>query len=186
MRALISGLAFLVAFSAAAEPEENEALVMRLIFDDCVGYASEEKTPFEGLDLKPLSPEDDAALDRRTRSLPNRRYLLSESYYAIWGRDAGVRICMIRPVTTAEGPMLLLVNPDGFLDRVTARAAVHGMTEADVGEEFSPFYLNSWREPGGDGELRVTVSPTAGSSDSPLLDAGLIIVAAGVDRVPRE
>lgn len=38
---------------AAAAPEANEALAMRLIFDDCVNYVVTGAPPFEGPDLRP-------------------------------------------------------------------------------------------------------------------------------------
>jgi len=53
----------------AAEIEENEPLVMRLIFEDCLGYIRHGRTPFEGLATRPASRE---AIDQIPRRAPDR------------------------------------------------------------------------------------------------------------------
>ncbi|VDC23280.1 hypothetical protein [Pseudogemmobacter humi] len=179
---LLGGLA-----PALADPagQTDEPLVMRLIFEDCLGYVTAKKPPFEGLALAPIPPEAEASLPAASAGIANRHQLLSPRYFAIWGEDEDVRLCMIQTMISSDEPMLL-VETEGFLDRITARAAAHGMTEADVGEEFSPFYTNDWSEPGDDGStgLRMVVMPTGGTEDGALADAGLIIVAAGLGWRP--
>lgn len=186
MRRLRALAAFLALFAAPAVAQTDEPLVMRLIFEDCLGYVTAKKPPFGGLALGPIPPEAEAALPAHAAVIANRHQLLSPRYYAIWGEDEHVRLCMIRSVIPSDEPMLLMVETEGFLDRITARAAAHGMTEAHMGEAFSPLSVSDWREPGGDGraELRMVVMPSGGTEDGLLADAGLIIVAAGLDWSP--
>lgn len=190
MRAFIAGLACAFTFSSAgAEPVENEALAMRLIFEDCLGYVAEKKTPFAGLDLQPLDAETYAgALPAGASGITNRYWLLNGRYQAIWGQDAHARMCMVQTAVPSDEPMLLLVNPEGFLDRIAARAAAAGMTEADIGDgEFTPLYIANWHEPRDDEKraLSLTVAPTGAVEDGSLVDAGLFIMGADPDWKPK-
>lgn len=179
---LLLGLALPAAAQTIAV---NEPLVMRLIFDDCLGYVVDKRAPFEGLDMSDLSPEVERSLLKVERR-HNRKHLLSDRYYAIWGEDEHGRHCMIRSVDDPRLPALLGVQTAGFLDRLSARAAAAGMTEADVDPPiFDALHVHGWSEPGGDNdrELRMTVLPALAPEGSEVLDIGLIIVAAGWGRV---
>jgi hypothetical protein len=168
---------------AAEGIEENESLVMQLIFQDCLGFVADDTRPFTGLTVLPLSPEVEADLPKAAFLVPNRQHVVSARYYAIWGEDTNTRYCMIQPVYGSRLPALLGVKTDGILDRLTARAAEVGMTETDIGAVFDPLHVHTWREPGGDGEheLRMVVLPTAESANTEVVDVGFIIVAAGTD-----
>jgi hypothetical protein len=75
----------------AAEIEENEPLVMRLIFEDCLGYIRHGRTPFEGLATRPASREAIAELPSRAPDREKAVELLSPRYVAAWGRDGQTR-----------------------------------------------------------------------------------------------
>lgn len=175
----------LAAIPAQAAPiEENEPLVMRLIFEDCLGYIRHGRTPFEGLATRPASRE---AIDQIPRRAPDREKaveLLSPRYVAAWGRDADGRHCLIFTVWSAlrDGlPARLGVRAKDFLGRVTERARAAGLDEALPADTFSPLATSLWSETstGHDsGPLRpvsFTILPTGGDEASGLMDAGLIV-----------
>lgn len=169
----------------AGEIEENEPMVMRLIFTDCLGYIRNDKTPFQGLATRPASAE---AIDTLNARLPDRDKaieLLSPRYVAAWGADNDARYCTVQTVWDGKQPYgtgLLGVRPTGFIERVTERAAAVGISERDPGEEFSPTTVMSWYEPDTGYEtgpmrpIRFAVLPTNGTDDGSLVDVGLIIM----------
>ncbi|MCP1548225.1 MULTISPECIES: hypothetical protein [Methylorubrum] len=169
----------------AAEIEENEPLVMRLIFEDCLGYIRHGRTPFEGLATRPASRE---AIDQLPSRVPNREQaieLLSPRYVASWGRDADGGHCLIFTVWSAvrDGlPMRLGVRAKDFLGRVTERARAAGLDEAFPADTFSPLATSLWSEKstGHDAAplrpVSFTILPTGGDEASGLMDAGLIVV----------
>ncbi|MBB2963567.1 hypothetical protein [Methylobacterium sp. R2-1] len=169
----------------AVEIEENEPLVMRLIFEDCLGYIRHARTPFEGLATRPASRE---AIDQIPSHAPDREKaveLLSPRYVAAWGRDALGRHCLVRTVWSAERdglPARLGVRAKDFLGRVTERARAAGFEEAFPAETFSPLATSHWSEKstGHDtGPLRpvsFTVLPTGSDEARGLMDAGLIVM----------
>jgi hypothetical protein len=184
MRLMVLTLLLGSAAPAVAEGiYENEPLVMQLIFQDCLGFVSNDAQPFTGVTVMPLSPEVEADLPKAAFLVPNRKHVVSGRYYAVWGEDTKTRYCMIQPVDGSRLPALLGVRTEGFLDRLTARATDVGMTETDVGTVFDGLHPHTWREPGGDGEheLRMVVLPTAESAGNEYADVGFIIVAAGID-----
>ncbi|MEE7458437.1 hypothetical protein MPAR168_08995 [Methylorubrum populi] len=167
----------------SAEIEENEPLVMRLIFEDCLGYIRHGRTPFGGLATRPASRE---AIDQLPRRAPDREKaveLLSPRYVASWGRDADGRHCLIFTVWSGlrDGlPMRLGVRAKDFLGRVTEKARAAGLNEALPADAFSPLATSLWSETstGHDsGPLRpvsLTILPTGGDEVGGLMDAGLI------------
>lgn len=180
---LISTLPVPSAF--ASEPqiiEDNEPLVMRIIFDDCIGFIKEDIAPFKGLSLLPITAEGRDWLPRSRRDKGETRHLFSDRYVVAWGEDNMSRYCMVLTSIPSEKPMMLGVKRSGFLERLTKRADAIGMTENDLPAIFSPLYTTSWREPLDDGmsELRMVVMPTGGQDDQEMVDAGLIMVAADV------
>ena len=60
IRAMLFALAALTPAlpATAQEIEENEALAMRLIFDDCLGYVKDGIEPFEGLETSDLTAQE--------------------------------------------------------------------------------------------------------------------------------
>lgn len=167
----------------AAPIEENEPLVMRIIFEDCLGYIRHGRTPFQGLATRPASRE---AIDTIPRRAPDREKaveLLSPRYVASWGQDGHGRHCLIRTVWQAEPdarPMRLGVRSEGFLQRVDARARAEGLTSSGMADAFTPISVSSWSEgeTGHDsGPLRpVSFSLVASAADEAggLADAGVI------------
>ncbi|BAU91067.1 hypothetical protein MPPM_2462 [Methylorubrum populi] len=169
----------------AAEIEENEPLVMRLIFEDCLGYIRHGRTPFEGLATRPASREAIAELPSRAPDREKAVELLSPRYVAAWGRDGQTRHCLIRTVWWAERDRLsarLGVRAAGFLSRVTERARTAGFEEAFPADTFSSLATSHWSEKstGHDsGPLRpvsFTILASSGDEARGVLDAGLIVM----------
>ncbi|KQQ31281.1 hypothetical protein ASF53_00765 [Methylobacterium sp. Leaf123] len=165
----------------AVEIEENEPLVMRLIFEDCLGYIRHGRTPFEGLATRPASRE---AIDQLPPRAPDREKaveLLSPRYVASWGQDADGRHCLIFTVWSAlrDGlPARLGVRTKGILQRIDARARQEGFTEAGIAEAFSPLATSFWSETSTgheSGPLRpvsFSILPTGGDEASGLIVMG--------------
>ena len=167
----------------SAEIEENEPLVMRLIFEDCLGYIRHGRTPFGGLATRPASREAIDQLPRRAPDHEKAEELLSPRYVASWGRDADGRHCLIFTVWSGLRvglPMRLGVRAKDFLGRVTEKARAAGLNEALPADTFSPLATSLWSETstGHDsGPLRpvsFTILPTGGDEVGGLMDAGLI------------
>jgi hypothetical protein len=143
---LLAGLAGLATVPARAD----EALVMRLIFEDCLGYVRHGRTPFAGLATRPAPPAVIAELPARMPDRDKAVELLSPRYVASWGADAMARHCMVRTVfeaVQAGAPAKLGVKAEGFVSRVDARAKAAGLTQAETAEHFSPIASNLWSEP---------------------------------------
>lgn len=187
------GIAYLLtACLMAAHParaekiEENEPMVMRLIFDDCLGYVRHGRTPFQGVATGPASQ---VAIEHFPALMPNREQiveLLSPRYAAAWGEDQEVRYCILRTVfddLPSRGPGLLGVRRLGFVARVTERAVTQGLTERSPEDEFSSIVINTWSEPETGHEtgplrpVRFNMIPVDINEDGSLADAGSIVMA---------
>lgn len=168
----------------AQEMATNEDLVMRLIFEDCLGYIRNGTTPFEGLATRPASAAAVAELPGYLRHATPPLQLLSSRYVASWGSDEKNSYCSVRTVwdDIADSQGLLGVKTQGFISRLAKRAIAAGLTERDPGEAFSPVSTISFHEPptGHDtGPLRpisFVVLPTEENPDSGLSDAGLLVM----------
>lgn len=169
----------------ASEPqiiEDHEPLVMRIIFDDCIGFIKKDIVPFKDLSLLPITTKGkDTLRARYTKSGPVY-HLFSDRYVVAWGEDNQDRYCILLTSRPSDKPMMLGVKRAGFLKRLTKRADAVGMTENSLPDIFSPLYTTSWREPLDDGmsEMRMVVMPTGGQDDQKIVDAGLIMVVADV------
>ena len=177
----------LMAASPACPPAvaPNEPLVMRIIFEDCLGYVRHGRTPFEGLATRPAAA---AAIEQLPARMPDRGKaieLLSPRYVASWGEDADGRHCYVGTVFAAVEagvPVRLGVPAAGFLRRVTRRAAEEGLREALVADELSPLAIGSWSEPdtGHDrGRLRpvsMSLTATTPADADGIAEAGLIVM----------
>ena len=62
----------LTAPAVAQEIVQDEPLVMRLIFDDCLGYVTKNAEPFGGLTAYALSPEVEKSLPEAAFKAKNR------------------------------------------------------------------------------------------------------------------
>jgi hypothetical protein len=179
---LLAGLAGLATVPARAD----EALVMRLIFEDCLGYVRHGRTPFAGLATRPAPPAVIAELPARMPDRDKAVELLSPRYVASWGADAMARHCMVRTVfeaVQAGAPAKLGVKAEGFVSRVDARAKAAGLTQAETAEHFSPIASNLWSEPGTgheSGPLRpvsLSLLATTPPDADGIADAGLFVMA---------
>jgi hypothetical protein len=180
-------LALILLLSIPAHAEDtgdNEALVMRLIFEDCLGYVRDEKLPFQGLETFPLSTKVEASLSEEALAIPNRLHLLSGRYIAIWGISGTSRSCSIGVVDDPfEYPEILTVRADGFIARVTERANRLGLTDAPWQDTYNVGIAYSWSEPGRSfSELRIFVMPYSQPLDDSPVDTELISVSVGLDR----
>lgn len=192
MKYLMKLVVFLVLFLstsvAAQEIEQNEDLVMRLIFEECIEFVIEDIPPFTDLNLFPLTEEGEmAVLPSKMESFENHYHLLNERYVVIWGADHQTKACMLFTNPNSTAPALLGVHGEGFLDRVTRRAEEFGMTDVLLGETLNPLETNSWNEPGEPWteKLRMTLLPTEADEHNAIYDIGLIMVAGGVGREPN-
>ncbi|MEN5084340.1 hypothetical protein ABE438_17805 [Bosea sp. TWI1241] len=185
----MAGLAGLATVPARAD----EALVMRLIFEDCLGYVRHGRTPFAGLATRPAPPAVIAELPARMPDRDKAVELLSPRYVASWGADAMARHCMVRTVfeaAQAGAPAKLGVRAAGFVARVDARAKAAGLTQAETAERFSPIASNLWSEPGTgheSGPLRpvsLSLLATTPPDADGIADAGLFVMA-GPPLPPR-
>lgn len=169
----------------ASEPqiiEDNEPLVMRIIFDDCIGFIKNDIAPFKNLSLLPITTEGKDTLRARYIKSGPVYHLFSDRYVIAWGEDNQDRYCILLTSRPSDKPMMLGVKRAGFLKRLTKRADAVGMTENTLPDIFSPLHTTSWREPLDDGmsEMRMVVMPTGGQDDQEIVDAGLIMVVADV------
>ncbi|MDU7519938.1 MAG: hypothetical protein E7K72_00860 [Roseomonas mucosa] len=170
----------------AAELQRDEPLVMRIIFEDCLGYVRVGRTPFAGL---PTRPATAAAVGRLPARMPDRDRaieLLSPRYTASWGEDANGRHCYVGSSYEADQaglPGLLGAPVRGFLKRVTARATAEGLTQNGVADELSTLSTSYWSEPetghdrGPGRPVSVSLMATTGPDASGIADAGLILMS---------
>lgn len=184
---LIAGLCCLCGWSAQAQDIElNEPLVIRIIFSDCLAFIQYDATPFDGLDLLPITEDGLESLPTGLRESPGvkMRHLLSSRYIAAWGADDTVRYCVVMTNAGSDQPMQLGVTTDGFLDRMTERTAKIGLTDTLLSPPLSPLGTNTWEEPGFEPLVgrRITILPTAESAEGAIMDIGIINVAAGPNR----
>jgi hypothetical protein len=178
-------LAAFLSMAASPAVAPNEPLVMRIIFEDCLGYIRDRRTPFAGLATRPASK---AAIEQLPARMPDRGKaveLLSTRYVASWGEDPDGRHCFVGTVfaaTEAGVPVRLGMPAAGFLRPVTLRAAAVGLPDAMVADEFSPLATSLWSEPdtGHDrGPLRpvsVSILATAPIDARGIAEAGLIVM----------
>ena len=180
-------LSMWLVFSApvlAQDITENEALLMRIVFDDCIGFVEENRPPFSDLSTLPITQAGKHLVPLKLRETGQIRHLFSPRYVAAWGDDTQRRYCMIMTDPVAGGDMVLGVRYDGFIDRFTARAASVGISNAYPDNALSALVLSTWDVPNmpENKRLSVTLVPTGASEDESILDVGLIVVAAGVER----
>ncbi|QTD56382.1 hypothetical protein [Parasphingorhabdus cellanae] len=187
MRLKYAGLAIFCCLSSASASEvktipDNETLVMRIIFDDCLGFIQKDITPFQGLLLLPITVKGSDALRARYTENGAIHHLFSDRYVVAWGEDSDDRYCIVLTSRPSDQPMMLGVKRAGFLKRLTKRADAAGMTENNMPGPFSPLYTMSWRSPDEDGQsgLRMVVMPSGSSKDKQIADAGIIVVAQSI------
>lgn len=185
---VLAVLAAVLATSSIGSParaevvEENEALVMRIVFEDCLGYIRNGKTPFQGLHTGPASDEAAKTPHSMMRLHGTVIELLSPRYVASWGEAPDSRFCAVMTVYGIADPGKLGVRSEGFIARVTERAAQAGLTQGETSGVFSPIHSTRWAEPetGSDAgpkrPVSVSIMPTAATADESVMDAGLIVM----------
>ena len=190
-RLLLLGCMLAVRPAYADVVKPDEPLVMRLIFEECLGFIRDGRVPFAGLATQPASSQ---ARDEFPSGMPNRDQiveLLSPRYAAAWGSDGSASHCMVRTVldpALPNVPGLLGVDPVGFIGRVAKRAGAVGLTEHSPEPDLSPLVVPYWSEPetgqdaGPRRPVRIAVMPGGANDARTLLDVGIIIVS-GPPRV---
>jgi hypothetical protein len=170
--------------AAAQDRVDNKALVLRLIFQDCLGFVRDGRRPFAGLDLAPLRPEVEAALPAAAKALPDRHQLLSERYFTYWGESGTDRLCVISAADDyARFPPLLTFRHEGFLARISQRADEERLTDHALPDRFDMFGTPVWSEPGQNpSELRIVAIPYEPTVEGVPIDMGIVLVAMGLDR----
>lgn len=189
--ALLRVMVLIAAALLAAHPlraagiERNEALVMRIMFEDCLGYVRRGQMPFGGLKTRPARAK---VIETLPALMPGRERaveLLSPRYVASWGQDTNGRHCYVGSsfeAVAAGARALLGVPVQGFLERVTTRAAAEGLTAVGVADEFSPLSTSFWSEPetghdSGPGRpVSVSLMATTAPDADGIADAGLILM----------
>jgi hypothetical protein len=166
--------------ATATEIIGDEALVMRLAFEDCLGFVRDDTAPFVGLSMAEASAEARKAVPARMLETGSVAQLLSPRYVAAWGESETDSYCAIYTVWSEPffGTGLLGVTPTTIIDTITARAEAEGLTDRDPGMIFSPVQSTRWAEPD-KGDRRgvvLVVMPTDEDAESGLMDAGLILV----------
>jgi hypothetical protein len=127
----------------ADEPGRDEGLALRLIFDECLGYARDGTPPLAGI---AAPAPDDAAVRALAADFPasaTRLRLVDQDYVAFWGSEGGRRFCAVVEATqdTEDG---LRVAP-GFLDRADDRAMTEGLVQ-EMSHEAYGRRDTRWRE----------------------------------------
>lgn len=145
IRAALVLLALTLALSARAdEPGRDEDFALRLMFDDCLAYARDGATPFQGI-AEP-APQD-ALLQALAPYFPasaTALRLTGHDYLAFWGADGGRRFCAVVEAQQ-DAPDGLRVAAD-FFDRVDALARDEGLVQ-DMNHEAYSRRDARWREP---------------------------------------
>jgi hypothetical protein len=178
IKATLAVLMVLIAAPVAAQSiTDNEPRVMHAIFDDCVGFVDQNKPPFTADDLLPITAAGRGILPSWVPGDAFVYHYRSDRYVIFWGGTARDRFCMMLSNRDSTAPHDMGVASAGFLERLTARAAQAGMTEAFVAGDWSPLITSDWRAPGGDEVLRFTALPTA--EDGAYTDVGVFVVAKG-------
>lgn len=164
---------------AAQTPQitEDEPLVMRLVFDECVGFVVDGTEPFDGLPLFGISPQGASILNDRLPADAARYHIFSTRYVATWGHDDSYPFCLIQSDLESDEPGVLGVAPEDFRLRMHLRAPEYGLDSGSLVNKFTPLVTPYWVSPIGDGTtgVSVVVMPTMG--DETLYDAGLISVS---------
>lgn len=164
--------ALLVPANVLAQP--REALVMSLIFDECMGFVLHGNAPFTEYDLLParLSPA-------RLEGSAQAAGMFAGAYLAKWGKDPelGLSFCIVERENQTE--TALGVVRDGFLKRLDARASVEGLMNSNPAPELSAEFWNVWQSPGQARGLQITFAVT--DTEGPVAELGVFAVSAPID-----
>lgn len=170
----------------ADEVQSNEPLVMRLIFEECLGFMLHDRMPFQGLAIRPAPSEVKGEFPALMPQRDQIVELLSPRYAAVWGDDSHNRYCMMRSIGDASplrGPGLFGVNPAGFLARVTKRASKLGLTDHPSELKLSPYVVPYWSQPRTghvSGPLRpvmFSLLTNASSDDRKIADVSFVVMS---------
>lgn len=154
-----AGLALgMAAHPAQAGGGDGEALLMRVVFADCLGFVRHGRAPFAGLPSRPAPADAVADMPAPMRDGAQTVELWPPGYVAAWGTVAAQKAAGLQPhggerFCRVAGPGAsgaLGVAADGFARRMTARAAAAGLTDTpnEPGDRYSPVMILSWSEPG--------------------------------------
>lgn len=155
--------------------KESEALVVRLAFEDCLGWVRDGKKPFEGLPIVPLSENDAFLLYPPLYDEVTVVELFSPRYVGMWGQEsATTRACEVierslaRSDISSNEPMLR-VRTDGFIERFSLYAKDNLLTEFNADGVWPPGAFADWYGPmpsnSSTTPIHLRISPVGGVFD---------------------
>ena len=156
--------------ATAQEIEANEALLMRLIFDDCVGFVKDGLEPFKGLETDDLNPEEREQFKELVEDGGlSIQMVENRTYVAVWGKLENAPTCLITPKSNQISEPLLTVRKREFIEQATLRALAEGLVvgTSETNPEYGEFRWvdYSWVGPGDETEsLKVFLSYEAKES----------------------
>ena len=167
MRGALLALALLAAPAQAEGAREGERDLMRMVFDECAGWARAQVAPFAFARLGPV-PSGDVPLP----GMEAPAFALAETGYRVqWGFLDGRRGCVVAgPERGLAGWSGLGLDLRGALGRIGARAARMGFAGPDRGD-LAPLEAYEWTARDGT-VLRLTAGPAAGGL-APILRASV-------------
>lgn len=146
IRAMLCALALLPLPTAAQDVGANEAQVMRLIFDDCLGFVTDGTEPFTDMEANTLTRDEQQRLGLFGDQNRSARLINNGTYIAMWGKTEDMRSCVI---ATGERQILapqLIVRKEDFIAQMTLRAGALGLGVGAGNPKDDG--LRSWVEPG--------------------------------------
>jgi hypothetical protein len=158
IRAMLFTLALLPLPAAAQDFEANEALLMRLIFDDCVGFVKDGIEPFDGLKTEEPSAEEKSLVELTGKDL-SATVIQNRTYLAWWGTVAGKKACTIFRGVERQDQQTSGIPLQRLLDQADLRAKDLGL-EITPQDTDSRFVERDWIEAGVDRRKALTVSMT--------------------------
>ena len=152
IRAMLFALALLPMPAAAQETEGDEALAMRLIFDDCLGFVKNGVEPFKGLKTRVLTLKEHEQFAAPTNEGFSSKVIENRPYVVEWGALGDDRVCWIALAGNLISNPLLTVRKQEFLSQATFLAKKEGLVvgTSETNPEYGEFSWvdYSWVEPG--------------------------------------
>jgi|GEM_PF-2133969 len=158
IRAMLFALTLLPLPAAAQDFEENEALLMRLTFDDCAGFVKDGIDPFDGLETEELSAEEKSVVEHIGKDV-SATVIQNRTYFASWGTFAGIKICIIFRGFERQDQQTSGIPLQRLLDQADLRAEDLGLLISPQDTD-SGFVERDWIEAGVDRRKALMVSMT--------------------------
>lgn len=115
----------------------SEAFIKDVLFDQCLGYVMEGRTPFAEYTLHPMSASALNLSNHFDTSQLTRHHIFSDRYIAEWGTVEHTIYCGIRFNYTSDSPPTLLVSKETSLKVFAQAAQKADFHPEDVPEQFA-------------------------------------------------